>query len=228
MNKFTRKPEFSSRPVKHSWRAMIPYALPMFLTLMRILIAVSLMIDAIDRKVGPYFLAAFTVAWLFDVLDGFLARKLGVTSRLGAIFDGLADLTLYGCVTVCVFCTYPAIAYSMARLLLFGLAAQLIHDSLGIIKFRRIVSYHSRLAKVISVFAFLSVVEIFGFNHSYHLASLALILWIISNIEGITMTIILPDYVNNVPDIFSALRYRHSESLAVKYTASSSLYNADI
>jgi hypothetical protein len=59
---------------------------------------------------------------------------------------------------------------------------------------------------VISVVAFLAIVEIFGFCHSYYLAVVGLVLWIISNLEGVTMTLILRNYTNNVPDVFTALK----------------------
>ena len=47
--------------------------------------------------VGEYSVALFfvLVAMLFDVLDGPIARRLGVVSRFGAYFDSVADTLLY-------------------------------------------------------------------------------------------------------------------------------------
>mgnify|MGYP003394496495 CR=1 FL=1 len=47
--------------------------------------------------VGEYLVAMFfvLVAMLFDVLDGPIARRLGVVSRFGAYFDSVADTLLY-------------------------------------------------------------------------------------------------------------------------------------
>jgi CDP-diacylglycerol--glycerol-3-phosphate 3-phosphatidyltransferase len=181
----------------------------MSLTLMRIIIAILLLIDGLDGRASKYFLIGFILAWSFDVLDGFLARKLKVTSAIGAIIDGLADLTLYGCVITCVFHIYPSIASSLYTLVFIGIIAQLIHDTTGLLKFHKMVSYHSILAKVISVMAFLSILEIFSL-HSYHLAQVTLILWIFSNMEGVSMTLILPNYVNNVSNILVAIQYNRA------------------
>jgi len=207
---------------KNNWLRIASYCVPMSLTLMRIIIAILLLVDGLDGTASQYFLTGFILAWSFDIMDGFLARKLKVTSAIGAILDGLADLTLYGCVTTCVFYIYPGIASSLCSLVIIGIIAQLIHDAAGLLKFRKMVSYHSFLAKVISVLAFLSVLEMFSFHHSYHLAQVALVLWIISNIEGLSMTLILPIYVNNVANILVAFQYNRSAMIALRSQASCS------
>jgi len=200
------KPRHSKIFSEYNWRHVVLYLIPMTLVAMRVVIAGLLLIDASDGQTGPYFLPGFIFAWLTDVAEGFLARRWAVTSSFGAIIDGIADLILFGCVIFSIFYTHPAIIHSLSFLLIVGVLAQLVHEVIGIVKFHKIVSYDSSLAKIISVVAFLSVVEIFGFCHSYYLAVVGLVLWIISNLEGVTMTLILHNYTNNVPDIFAALK----------------------
>ena len=62
--------------------------LPGFLTLGRLLLAVLLPIWTYDR------LALFLVlsaAMLSDIVDGMLARRWGLSSRIGAVLDGWID-----------------------------------------------------------------------------------------------------------------------------------------
>jgi CDP-diacylglycerol--glycerol-3-phosphate 3-phosphatidyltransferase/cardiolipin synthase len=49
----------------------------------------------LDIKIIVYFLFVFSIGT--DLVDGFVARKLGVSSQRGAIFDAIADfLFIYG------------------------------------------------------------------------------------------------------------------------------------
>lgn len=71
--------------------------LPNLLTLLRLLLALPVAL-AIGYRDYPTALALAAFAALSDGLDGFLARRCGWESRLGAVLDPLADkLLLVGC-----------------------------------------------------------------------------------------------------------------------------------
>ncbi|PVM83938.1 hypothetical protein DDF62_23320 [Caulobacter radicis] len=67
--------------------------LPNLLTALRILI-LPFMAWAVLADAGWAALALFLGAGLTDVLDGWIARRLGLTSSFGAMFDLLADRLL--------------------------------------------------------------------------------------------------------------------------------------
>src|ERR1700684_4718056 len=50
----------------------------------------------------------FALAGITDTLDGYFARKLGLTSRLGAFLDPVADKLIGGGALVFFFCGGPA------------------------------------------------------------------------------------------------------------------------
>lgn len=71
--------------------------LPNLLTLLRLMLALPVAL-AIGYRDYPTALALAALAALSDGLDGFLARRYGWQSRLGAVLDPLADkLLLVGC-----------------------------------------------------------------------------------------------------------------------------------
>jgi phosphatidylglycerophosphate synthase len=67
--------------------------IPSMVTFMRILLALVLFYLVInDLRLGA--ISLFTIACLSDVLDGYMARKLGATSSFGAYLDVVADFIL--------------------------------------------------------------------------------------------------------------------------------------
>ncbi|MET7243698.1 CDP-alcohol phosphatidyltransferase family protein [Methylobacterium sp. EM32] len=71
----------------------VPRSLPNLITAARLAL-VPVIVWAIAREAwGPAFLV-FALAGLSDGIDGFLARRYALTSRLGAILDPLADKAL--------------------------------------------------------------------------------------------------------------------------------------
>lgn len=72
---------------------MILSMIPNMLSLARIALAIVLLF--IDPYSG-WFLLAYLTCGLTDVLDGYLARKLGATSAAGALMDAIGDLLMYG------------------------------------------------------------------------------------------------------------------------------------
>jgi cardiolipin synthase len=67
--------------------------LPNALTLLRILLVPAFLITVIYRELAAA-LVLFTVAALTDLLDGYLARRLGQKTFLGAFLDPVADKLL--------------------------------------------------------------------------------------------------------------------------------------
>ena len=61
--------------------------------------AIFLCLDRTSGAHGPYFWIVFALlpaALIFDILDGFVARRLGNHSALGADLDSLADVVSFG------------------------------------------------------------------------------------------------------------------------------------
>src|SRR5438270_10018285 len=92
----------------HAPKGLWPLTWPMGLTLLRLLLLPVflwvLLYDAGPAS-GPrphrwWVVATFAVMAATDKLDGYLARRLGQTSTLGAILDPLADKLLIACATI--------------------------------------------------------------------------------------------------------------------------------
>lgn len=74
------------------------------LSICRIALSIALLIPA---ALTPAFFALYALAGVTDMLDGYVARRTGTESDLGARLDSVADLAL---VVVCLAKLLPAIA----------------------------------------------------------------------------------------------------------------------
>jgi phosphatidylglycerophosphate synthase len=72
-------------------------SLPNALSILRVVISFPLIVIYSGTSLGRYSLgiALIGLALITDVLDGYLARCLGVASELGYILDGLGDRAIY-------------------------------------------------------------------------------------------------------------------------------------
>ena len=74
------------------------------LTICRIALSIALLIPA---TFSPAFFALYILAGITDMFDGYIARRTGTESELGANLDSIADLIL---VVICLVKILPAIA----------------------------------------------------------------------------------------------------------------------
>ena len=82
------------------WRRVLANAL----TICRIALSIAVLIPAVF---SPVFFALYALAGVTDMLDGYVARRTGTESELGARLDSIADLVL---VVVSLVKILPAVA----------------------------------------------------------------------------------------------------------------------
>lgn len=83
---------------------------PNLVTLVRTMTAVVIAGIALSQA-EPWLLAvAYAVYWAGDILDGWLARRLGQETRLGAVFDIISDRACTSILCVGLVANYPGLA----------------------------------------------------------------------------------------------------------------------
>lgn len=101
---------------------MFPINVPNVLTVLRILLVPVLVVALLDETPNGDLLAAivFCVASLTDLLDGWLARRLNQTSRLGAFLDPVADKLMVGVALVLLVQEDPRILLALPAAVIIG------------------------------------------------------------------------------------------------------------
>jgi CDP-diacylglycerol--glycerol-3-phosphate 3-phosphatidyltransferase len=73
-----------------------------------------------DPWAGPAACAAFALAGITDSLDGYYARKLGLTSRLGAFLDPVADKLIVAAALVLIVSKDPRWFVALTAIVIIG------------------------------------------------------------------------------------------------------------
>jgi CDP-diacylglycerol--glycerol-3-phosphate 3-phosphatidyltransferase len=151
------------------------------------------------------FLVLFAFSLSTDLLDGYLARRMRTGSELGAKLDSWGDLATYAVFPLCAWWLFRDQVMSQLLFVIPALIAFVAPTLIGLAKFRRVTSYHTRLAKGVAIAMGLGLILYLGFDVPWFFQAAVLFL-LVEAIEEIAITAVLPEWRANVPSIFSALQ----------------------
>lgn len=178
------------------------------ITSYRIIIAPVLIILALTGYLN-IFKWLLPVSYFTDFIDGFLARRLKVTSTLGSMLDSIGDDLSFvaGVVGVFVF-KFDFIVNNLVIIcLLLGL--YLFQTIYALIKYGRLTSFHVYSAKLAALLQGCFLIFLFLLPQPlYWLFYTAAIITIIDLIEEIMILFYLPSWEANVKGLYWVLRKR--------------------
>lgn len=186
-------------------------SIPLLFIGMRFLLGPLLLWVALDcRSMStgcPWFIVGFTAAFLSDVFDGVVARRLGIVTEKLREYDGWVDTWFYIWVALSAWFTHTDAIIAFRFPLLVVLSTQLISWCIDLIKYRRFANYHAYSSKAWGVTLFVACIALFGFNYA-ELLWLTIVVGILSHIEEMAMSLVLPRWIHDVPSVVHALRIR--------------------
>ena len=97
------------------------------------------------------FLELLILCLLSDATDGYLARRLKVSSNFGTKLDSWGDLAIYLTVPLCAWWLWPEIVKQEALSVFIIIGAYIIPLIAALIKFRRLPNYHTWAAKIAAI-----------------------------------------------------------------------------
>src|SRR5437660_5409315 len=167
--------------------------IPSSLLLIRFLLGPLLLVSAFDCKGGhrdipfgcPWLLIGFTAAFLSDVFDGIIARRLRVDTEKLREYDGWIDTWFYCWILVSAWILHFDALFALRIPLLIVVSTQLISWVIDWVKFRRFTSYHAYSSKAWGVTLFVAFIALFSFDYAGITLWLAIIVGILSHIEEI-------------------------------------------
>jgi len=150
------------------------------------------------------FVSCLVLSLATDVADGQIARRTGQTSELGAVLDSRADFLTYVTLPPAACWLRPDFVRGEAGWLLVAVASYVAPVLLGLLKYGRLTSYHTRGAKLAAYAGGASAVLVFAGGPAlpFHIATAVLVL---AELEEIGITVVLPDWRADVASLAHAL-----------------------
>ncbi|OCX54009.1 CDP-alcohol phosphatidyltransferase [Mucilaginibacter sp. PPCGB 2223] len=142
-------------------------------------------------------------SFLTDAVDGFLARKYNVTSKLGATIDSIGDDLTVAAGIFGIIRYRPGFLsqeYLLVTLLITLYLAQVI---LALVRYGRMSSFHTYAAKLAAIFQGVFLILFYFISPSSNwLFILAALLTVFDLLEEILLVIILPRHQSNVKGLY--------------------------
>lgn len=180
---------------------------PLLLTLLRAALApVLVLLASYPSSAG--FALCLVAAFLSDVFDGKIARRLGIATPNLRRLDSIADTIFYVAAVYCLWKLHREIILGNAVPLLVLLVLELARYVFDLLKFGKEASYHMWSSKLWGVFLFLGFFSALVFGKEGLLVHLAIYIGLLADLEGLAISFVLPYWKNDVPTIAHALKIR--------------------
>jgi phosphatidylglycerophosphate synthase len=187
------------------WRTAIPWSL----IIIRLFLGPVIALAAFRKSTPePWLGVLFLAGPISDIFDGVLARRFGTETTALRISDTIVDIIFYLFVLIAIITIdAPAIRHRiwLIAVVIALEGARLLVDML---KFHRIASYHAYSAKLFGLLLMLAVGWLLCFSRDTWLVTVALTWGILSELEGLTFSIILPEWVHDVKSLPRAIALR--------------------
>ncbi len=181
--------------------------LPNLLSLLRLACVPLLAGLASEGREGAFF-GLVLAGWATDGLDGWLARRFGWVSRLGAVLDSVADVALVLAILYGIGRFHPVVFLEHGALLWAIVLVWTGVHLAALARYRRPSSFHTRLAQsgILLFAAFVIVLFSVGFVPVlYYFAGAVCLL---AGFENAAMVFALREWQPDVPSLAEALRRR--------------------
>ncbi|MFY0714530.1 CDP-alcohol phosphatidyltransferase family protein [Seonamhaeicola sp. NFXS20] len=157
------------------------------------------------RLVFSWFLL---ISYSTDAIDGYLARKLKITSPRGSQLDSFGDqiTMIIGLIGLFHFETY--FIKSNLVLILIAFVPYIIQMVIAYLKYGKATAFHTYLAKSSALIQGVFILWSLFFNTEYVLFYTMIIVGILETIEEITLIFMYKNWAADVKGIYWALRDR--------------------
>jgi len=151
------------------------------------------------------------LAFVTDVLDGYLARRLNRVSAFGSRFDSIVDGTIAPSAVVWILLLHPAVVTENLVLALAWVGITYASLVLGLVRHRRFANLHLQSSRIACVFQYAFLVDVFVASaYSPLLLYLAAGLGIYSSLETLVLQLAFDDVTEHERSFARALRRRRA------------------
>lgn len=185
--------------------------LPLALTLLRAALAPAMVALALAWPARAAFGACLVVAFLSDVFDGIIARRLGVATATLRRLDSIADSLFYMAALFAAWHLQPQALLAHQAGLALLVVLEISRYAFDLRKFGREASYHMWSSKLWGIALFAGFFSLLALGASGWAVTAAIWLGIVADLEGLAISIVLKRWTHDVPSVVHAWRLRAAE-----------------
>jgi phosphatidylglycerophosphate synthase len=151
------------------------------------------------------FTSLLLVSYCTDMIDGFLARRLKITSARGSQLDSFGDQMTFmvAIIGLLIFEFDFMKAHSFFIILVF--VPYIIQMIIAFIKYRKATSFHTYLAKISAIVQAVFILWLLFFGPIYWLFYIMIVLGLLETLEEIALIFMYDNWVAGVKGIYWAL-----------------------
>ena len=186
------------------------FIIPLSLTLLRLSLAPVVVLLATFEPLPWVFGVCFSLAFLSDIFDGVIARRLNVASPGLRRLDSITDTVFYAAAVCAVAHLHPEVLLKHALSLCLLVSLEVARYVIDFAKFKREASYHMWSSRLWGLLLFLAFFSVLVVGPTDLPVSLAIYIGIVADLEGIVISFVLLEWKNDVPSILHAVRLRRA------------------
>ena len=155
------------------------------------------------RQLFTWFLL---ISYSTDAIDGYLARRLKITSSRGAQLDSFGDQVTFIIGLIGLYYFEPEFIHTNFILIIIAFSPYLIQMAIAYFRYGKSTAFHTYLAKTSAVVQALFIVSALFFYPDYILFYIMITIGILETIEEITLIFMYDKWTSDVKGILWAFK----------------------
>lgn len=143
-----------------------------------------------------------------DILDGIVARHQGISSEKLRRMDSQVDMVFWLSIGVATWLIYPKLIEDNIVPIRWILIMEGMCYVISLMKFGKETCSHAFLSKLWGISLFIAFTSLLGFNYAGFSFQCAIVLGLVSHVDRILITLILPKWAHDVPSVYHAYLIR--------------------
>ncbi len=156
----------------------------------------------------PIILVLMYLGLFSDIFDGIIARKQNIATTQLRRIDSQVDMFFWLSIGVSTWILHPKLIENHSIEIWTILGMEVSCYLISLLKFKRETCTHAFLSKMWGLSLLIAFTSLIGFNHAGFPFHLAIILGLISHVDRILITLILPHWTHDVPSTYHAYLIR--------------------
>jgi cardiolipin synthase (CMP-forming) len=167
----------------------------------------------VGEKSKPAILILMYLGLISDILDGIIARYQNQSSEKLRRMDSQADMIFWLSIGFSTWILYPKLISDNVFAIRVILGMEIACYTISILRFKRETCTHAYLSKLWGITLLIAFTSLIGFNKAGFPFNLAIVVGLVSHLDRILITLILPKWTYDIPSTYHAYLIRKGTSI---------------